>query len=153
LSLCALAALLAPSAAIADIQWKLMKKDGRPYLQGMSGEPEVDTEFWALCRSREAIDLGVGADTGVGTGAGEAVSLNLKSGSESAALSGRSQNSRNFEMTAGAELRATVSASDPVFKVLAAGAPIRVSGAIKSLVTWQVKGLKQHVAAFLSACK
>src|SRR5262249_54627261 len=79
LSLCALAALLAPSAAIADIQWKLMKKDGRPYLQGMSGEPEVDTEFWALCRSREAIDLGVGADTGVGTGAGEAVSLNLKS--------------------------------------------------------------------------
>jgi hypothetical protein len=28
-----------------------------------------------------------------------------------------------------------------------------VTGSLKAPMTWQVKGLKQHVAAFLSACK
>jgi hypothetical protein len=153
LSLLAIAAMLAPCAARADTQWKLMKRDGHPYLQGMSSEPEADTEFWALCRSGSAIDLGVGADAGVGNAKGETVRLTLTSGNATATLSGRSRNSANFEMTAGTELRATVAATDPVFIVLATGTPIRVIGSLKAPETWQVKGLKQQVAAFLAACR
>jgi hypothetical protein len=153
LQLLAIAALLVPSAARADLQWTLTKKDGHPYLQGMSSEPEIDTEFWALCRSRSAIDLGVGANSGVGHGKGETVRLTLTSGTATAALSGRSQDSVDVEMTGGTELRATVPATDPLFAVLANGAPIRVTGSIKAPATWQVKGLKQRVAAFLAACR
>ncbi len=152
-ALLAIAVLLAPCAAQADVQWKLTKKAGHPYLQGMSSEPESDTEFWALCRSPAAIDLGVGAALGVGDGKGETVRLTFASGNTTATLSGRSQNSANFEMTAGTELRTTVAATDPVFAVLAAGAPIRVTGSLEVPGAWQVKGLKQHVAAFLAACR
>ena len=144
---------LAPAVASADVAWTLGKKQGRPFLQAMSTEAESDTEFWALCGAGGAIEIGVGADTNVGEGKGEPVTLTLASGPTRATLSGQSRNSANFQMTAGTELRAKITRGDAVFKVLAAGQPITASGSIKMTVTWAVKGLKPKVAAFLKACQ
>jgi hypothetical protein len=55
-------------------------------------------------------------------------------------------------MTGTHELRGRIDRGHGVFKVLSAGQPIAVSGAIKAM-TWQVKGLKPMVAAFLKACQ
>ena len=146
-----LAVLSLPGAASADVVWRFTKEQGRPYLQGMSSESESDTEFWARCRADGKIDVGLGADSIVGKGEGEKVSLTLESAGIKATLNGVSRNSVNVEMTGGTELRTTISRDDAVFKVLAADKPIAVSGAIKA--AWPVKGLKAKVAAFLAACK
>ena len=145
-------AVLRPALASAEVTWTLLKKEGRAYLQGLSGVEEGDEEFWLQCRADKAVDLGAGGETGVGTGKGEAVTLTLSSDGKTAKLSGTSRNTRNFQMTAGVELRTKVSRDDPVFAVLATGKAIKVTGSIKP-VTWPVKGLKAKVAAFLQACR
>lgn len=140
-------------AAAADIEWNLSKKDGRPYLSGMPKAPEVDNEFWALCRLDGAIEVGAGAESHIGRGGGEAVSLKLSAGLSKATLTGVSRESDNFKMTAGIELRAVVSHSHPLFKVLANGKPIKLSGPTKKFLIWPVNGLKAKAAAFLKDCK
>jgi hypothetical protein len=145
--------MLWPAAASADpVVWTLSKKNGRAYLHAMTAEPEVDYEFWAHCRADGAIDVGAAAESHVGKGGGEAVTLKLASGLRSATVTGVSQHSENSEMTGGVELRATVSRDHPVFVVLSAGSKTKVTGPIKPL-TWESKGLKQKVAAFLKECK
>jgi hypothetical protein len=149
----AAALLLVPTAAsAADVVWTVSKKNGRAYLNGMPDESEVDNEFWAHCRADGAIDVGAAAESHVGKGGGEAVTLKLASGLKSATLTGVSRESENVEMTGGIELRATVSRDHPVFAVLSAGNKIKVTGPIKPM-TWGAKGLKQKTAAFLKACK
>jgi hypothetical protein len=76
----------------------------------------------------------------------------LRSGNAAASVKGRSRRSGNFQMTGTHELRGRIDRGHGVFKVLSAGQPIAVSGAIKAM-TWQVKGLKPMVAAFLKACQ
>jgi hypothetical protein len=139
------------SASAADIEWSLAKKNGRPYLSGMAKVSEVDNEFWALCRTDGAIEVGAGAESHVGRGTGEAVTLKLSSGLRKATLTGVSRESDNVKMTAGVELHTMISRDHPLFKVFARGKPIAVSGPIKP-VTWPVNGLKAKAAAFLKAC-
>jgi hypothetical protein len=148
-----LAGMLAPAFAADSVNWTFSKKDGRPYLMGLSAEEEGDTEFWAHCRKGGTIELGVGAHSGVGKGAGEAVSVTLKSGTQTAKLDGKSRKSENFEMTAGQELRVETTAADPVFAVMATGKPIAVTGSVDKPVKWPATGLKAKAAAFLAACK
>jgi hypothetical protein len=149
----AAALLLWPAGAgAAEVEWKLSQREGRPYLIGIPKESEADNELWAHCRSDGAIDVGAGAESHVGRGAGEAVTLKLASARKKATLTGVSRESANVEMTGGIELRATVGRDHPLFAVLATGKPIFVSGPIKKL-TWSVKELKAKVAAFLRACK
>jgi hypothetical protein len=140
------------AASAADIVWTLSKKNGRAYLSGMPDESEVDNEFWAHCRADGAIDVGAAAESHVGKGGGEAVTLKLASGLKSTTLTGVSRQSENFEMTGGVELRATVSRNHPLFAVLGSGKTVAVSGPIKPL-KWPVKGLKAKTAEFLKACK
>jgi len=147
------AVLLLPTAALADVKWQFSKQEGRPYLHGLPDEEESDTVIWMVCRADGSIDIGVGAEPNVGEGKGEAVALTLTSGSAVAKLAGRSQNSPNFEMTGGTELRTQIKRDDALFAVLASGKPIAVSGSIKATTTWPVKGLKAKVASFLQACK
>ena len=148
------AALLAwPAAAgAADIEWSMSKKDGRAYLSGMPKENEVDTEFWAHCRADGVIEVGAGAESHIGRGNGEAVTLKLVAGLRKATLTGVSRESANYKMTGGVELRAVVASTHPLFKVLANGRRINVSGPIKPL-TWPVNNLKAKVATFLKECK
>src|SRR5260221_14166540 len=149
----AAAALLWPAVASAtDVVWTLSKKDRRAYLAGMYAESEVDNEFWAHCRADGAIEVGAAAESHVGRGGGEAVTLKLSSGLKSTTLTGVSRQSENSEMTGGVELRATVSHNHPLFAVLSTGKAVKVSGPIKPL-TWPVNGLKAKTAAFLKACK
>jgi len=149
----AVGVLLGPAiASAAEVVWSLQKKSGRAYLFGMLNESEVDNEFWAHCRADGAIDVGAAAESHVGKGGGEAVTLKLGRPLKSATLTGVSRHSENSEMTGGVELRATVSRDHPVFAVLAAGLKIQVTGPIEPL-TWETKGLKQKVAAYLKACK
>ena len=148
----ALAVMLAPAAAAAEVAWKLTQKEGRPYLFAMPTEPEADTLFWALCGKGGAIALGLGGDADVGKGEGEPVAITLKSGGATASIAGRSRKSGNFQMTGTHELRASVRRDHAVFKVLATGEPIVASGSMKAM-TWQVKGLKAMVGNFLKACR
>jgi hypothetical protein len=143
--------LLWPGVAAAEVEWSLSKKAGRAYLLGFSSEHEADSEFWAHCQADGSIQIGVGADSHVGKGKGDAVTLTLRSGGASARLAGASRDSVNAEMTGGTELRAKIARTDPVFAVFAAGKPIVVTGSIKR-VTWEIKGLKAKAAAFLKAC-
>ena len=140
-----------PATARAEIDWQLGKKGGRAYLQGMPSVSESDTEFWARCRPDGMIELGVGANSGVGTGKGETVTLQLTSAGVSAKLTGMSRNSINFQMTAGTELRTEVDRNDTVFRVLGTGQSISVGGTIKPAI-WPVKGLRAKLDAFLKAC-
>lgn len=145
--------LLVPAGAnAAEVVWTLSKKQGRAYLSGMPNESEVDDEFWAQCRADGRIDVGAAAESHVGKGKGEAVTLKLTSADKVAILTGVSRESANVEMTGGVELRATVARDHPLFDVLATGKPVAVSGPIKPR-TWGVKNLKARVAAFLQACK
>ena len=125
---------------------------GKPYLFALPTASESDTLFWALCNGGGAIELGIGGDADVGKGDGEAVKITLKSGTASATVAGKSRQSANFQMTGTSELRTKVARTNDVFKVLSTGQPIKVSGSIKPM-TWQVKGLKAVVAAFLQLCK
>ena len=144
--------LLWPAAASAEVVWTLTKKDGRSYLEGFSSETEADSEFWAHCQADGSIQIGVGADSHVGKGKGEAVRLTLVSGGVAAKLAGVSKESINVEMTSGMELRAKIARTDPVFAVFATGKPIAVSGSLERRATWKVKGLKAKAEAFLKAC-
>jgi hypothetical protein len=96
--------------------------------------------------------VGAAAESHVGKGGGEAVTLRLASGLKRTTLTGVSRHSDNFEMTGGVELRATVSPDHPVFAVLGNGSKVKVTGPIKPL-NWGTKGLKPKIAAFLKACK
>ena len=149
-----LAAVLAwPVTAFAEaVVWRLSKDEGRPYLTGMVKQSEVDFEFWARCRADGAIDIGMGAESHVGKGKSEAVSLTLTSGRQTVKISGVSRESVNVEMTGGIELQAKVTPDDQLFAVLMTGQPIRVTGPIKAL-RWEVKGLKAKVEAFLQGCR
>ncbi len=146
------AVAFAQAAAAANIDWRLDKDKGRPYLFGMPAVSESDTIFWVRCAGKQAIELGIGGNNDVGKGKGEAVSITLKSGGASTTIAGRSRKSANFEMTGTSELRAKVSSGHDVFKVLATGKPIAVSGSIEA-ETWPVKNLKSKVAAFLRSCR
>jgi len=147
-----LAALCAPAAAKDGIRWTLGKKDGQPHLIGMSTEQEADTEFWALCKGGGVAQIGVGANSNAGKAEGETIALTLKSGAQTAKLSGTSRKSENFEMTGGSELIAQVKTDDPLFAVLTVGKPIAVSGNIEHPGNWPVSGLKAKAAAFRAAC-
>jgi hypothetical protein len=140
------------SAGATDVKWSLSKKAGQVYLTGMPDESEVDYQFWAHCRAGGRIDVGAAAESHVGKGKGEAVTLKFVSADKTATLAGVSRESANVEMTGGVELRATVSREHPLFTVLATGKPIVVSGPIKPL-NWRTKNLKAKAAAFLQACK
>ncbi len=153
LAVVSVAGLVLSSAAAhaADVVWTVSKKDGRAFLSGMPNESEVDYEFWAQCRADGAIDVGAAAESHVGKGGGEAVTLKLRSGLKSTTLTGVSRHSANFEMTGGVEIRAVVARTHPVFGVLGNGSKVTVSGPIKPAV-WPTKGLKAKVTTFLKAC-
>src|SRR5262245_52038841 len=88
------ALLLWPVAgSAAEVVWTLSKKNGRAFLSGMLNESEVDHEFWAHCRADGAIDVGAAAESHVGKGGGEAVTLKLSRPLKSATLTGVSRQS------------------------------------------------------------
>jgi hypothetical protein len=151
LSILAIASL--PATAFAEeLVWMLSKQKGRPYLTAMPDVSEVDFEFWARCRADGTIDIGMGAESHVGKGKGERVSLTLASAGQTVTISGVSRESANVEMTGGIELRARVTRDDKLFALLMTGQPISVTGPIKPL-KWEVKGLKAKVEAFLKGCR
>jgi hypothetical protein len=141
-------------ASFADeSQWKLLTKNGHPYLLGSAKDYEGDTDFWALCVGKRVIEIGVGANSQAGTGKSEPITLMLKSSNRSARVTGHSEQSANFQMTGGTELRASISARSPIFTILQTGKPIHVEGSIQAPADWRVEGLKPLVRAFLNACK
>ncbi len=151
--LATLTALAYPASAVADVLvWSLAKDEGQPFLSGMVDESEVDYAFWARCRADGTIEIGMGAESHVGKGKGEPVSLTLTSRGQTVKIAGVSRESKNVEMTGGIELQATVKPDDKLFAVLTTGQPIAVTGPIKAM-KWTVKGLKAKVEAFLKGCR
>ncbi|GEM_PF-3364722 len=154
--LAAVAALLVPLAAQAanvNVVWSNGKTDGAISLTGQPDEEESDQVLFARCRADGRIDLAVGAYEGVGEGKGEPVSVTLSSGGKSATLHGKSQNSRNFEMTAGTELATTVASDDSIFALLMSEQPVAIGvGASSARDSWSARGLRKSAQAFLAAC-
>jgi len=141
-----------PATARPKVQWQIFKHEGQTRLHGMINESEVDNEFWARCRKDGLIDIGMGAESHVGKGKGEKVTLMLASAGQSATVTGVSRESENVEMTGGIELQTRVKPDDKLFSILATGQPITVTGPIKTL-KWEVRGLKGKLAEFLKACQ
>jgi len=120
-------------------------------LIGSTGEDEGDTDFRATCKGAGNAELGIGAAEGVGTGAGEAVSLTLRSAARTMLIAGHSKQSPNFQMTAGVELVADVDKSNVVFQLLIDPGAIKVSG--KAITTqWPAAGRAAAAKAFTKAC-
>jgi hypothetical protein len=152
LALAAVIVLASPAMAAPKIVWDIYEREGQTYLEGMVDESEVDNEFWARCGKDGLIDIGMGAESHVGKGKGEKVSLTLTSGGQSVTIAGVSRESVNVEMTGGIELQARVKRDDKLFAILATGQPIRVTGSIRKPLRWDVKGLKAKVAEFFKLC-
>jgi hypothetical protein len=146
--------LLWPLVASAEMQWRLDTRNGRPYLELRDRGEEADTDFWASCRKPgDVVDIGILANTGVGKGRGEPVTLQLVgAAARIATLQGVSRRSAYYQMTAGTELRATVTFGDPLFAILAAGGPVEVTGSIARPLTLDVRGLATKLDAFMRAC-
>jgi hypothetical protein len=145
--------LLWPLVASAKMQWRFDTRNGRPYLELRDRGEEADTDFWASCRKPGGVEIGIGANTGVGKGEREPVTLQLVgAAARVATLQGVSRRSADYQMTAGTELRAAVTLGDPLFAVLAAGGSIKVTGSIARPLTLDVRGLATRLDAFMHAC-
>ena len=138
-----------PSPALAAFSWTYFgdSKD----LIGSTGEDEGDTDFRATCKGGGRAEIGIGAQESVGSGKNEAVSVTLASGARNVRIDGHSQNSPNFQMTAGTELRTDADKTHPVFQLLADPGPIKVSGKTLS-ATWPAAGRAAAAKAFTKAC-
>jgi hypothetical protein len=109
--------------------------------------------FRAVCLSRGAIEVKLGAGDFVGKGNGEKVKLQLKSGNVTATVSGISRPSVDSEMTGGMELVTRLSPDDALFKVLTTGKPVQVTGAVEKPTVWPSDGMAAAVGKFISNCK
>ncbi len=147
-----LASILVPIAggmAQAQYLWTYVKDTKE--LIGSTGEEEGDTDFRATCKAGGHAEVGIGAETGIGDGNGEAVSVTLTSGTKTLKIDGKSRNSPNFQMTAGVELQTTVDGQHAIFQLLAESGAIKVSGQGKK-ATWPAAGRAKATASFVKAC-
>ena len=119
-------------------------------LIGWTGEEEGDTDFRATCKAGGKAAIGIGAETNVGKGEGEAVSATLTLGARSLTIGGHSGKSPNFEMTGGVELQTDVDASHAIFAMLGDKGAIKVTAPFKT--TWPEKGRAAATKAFVTAC-
>ena len=124
-----------------------------PSLYAASDETESDHSLYAFCPMRGIVELFVGASEQVGKGENDAVRLRFESDGKSATLSGFSRRSYNSEMTGGTELVTRVETSHEVFKVLASGKPIKLSGSLSKPLTWNHPGMADAVKKFMKACE
>jgi hypothetical protein len=124
-----------------------------PYLEIRSNEAESDTILRATCPNAGVIDLRIGAEFQVGGGDGKSVNLVLQSGGKTARIKGISLPSADQQMTGGTELVASVPIDDPIFEVLAAGAPIRFTGSIKETKVALGASASAALKRFLDRCK
>lgn len=136
-------------AAVAETKWST---GSAPTLTALSTEVESDFSLFAMCPMPGIVELYVGANEQVGKGQGEAVRLRLESDGKSATLSGVSRNSYNSEMTGGTELVTRIETSNEVFRVLATGKPVKLSGSLSKPVTWNHAGMSGAVRKFLKEC-
>jgi hypothetical protein len=141
--------LLAAAPAAAKTKWTAGTV---PSLYAMSDEDEADHSLYAFCAIPGIVELFVGAHEQVGKGQNEAVKLRLESDGKSATVNGFSRKSYNFEMTGGTELVTRIEATNDVFKVLATGKPIKLTGSLGKPVTWNHPGMADAVKKFSKAC-
>jgi hypothetical protein len=138
-----------PASSFAGEVWSLYRDDqrGGPVLSGMLGESESDTDLWIACRKDGRLEVGAGANSEIGTGKGEKVSVTFSSANKTAKLTGVSRESANFQMTGGTELFTVLKRDDPLFAVLRTGKPLKLNGAEIG-----TEELPAKLAHFLALC-
>jgi hypothetical protein len=150
----------APTVAqtqIRKFQWMTDKGSAGWVLNGFDwtqGFNEQDTLVRFACRRGGKLEIGVGADVGIGKGRGEAVVMSARSGLATVRIEGVSRKSENFEMTSGIELvKAGADANDPLIELLKMEGPttIRQEPSGKSL-TFPAKGFSAALVKFLKGC-
>lgn len=154
ISMTGLALVLSISTADAiEFRWELntsprMELTGQRWIKD---DDSIDTSFRATCTATKMVEIGIGADKGVGTGNHEAVSITLESGGKKVSLKGTSEMSPNSQNTGGKELRAIVQMNHPIFELLQTKTPIMISGALSD--TWPVTSeLPEKWLSFGKSC-
>jgi hypothetical protein len=142
---------------VKKFQWMSDKSGGGWVLNGFDwtqGFNEQDTLVRFACRRGGKIEIGIGADLGIGKGRGEAVVMSARSGFATVRIEGVSRKSENFEMTSGIELvKAGVDANDPLIELLKleGSATLKQEPNGKSF-TFPAKGFSAALAKFLKGC-
>jgi len=141
---------------IARFRWTVDRTGAVWVLNGFdwtSGFNEQDTLVRFTCKRGGALEIGLGADVGIGKGNSEGVTMSVKSAAASLRVDGVSRKSANFEMTSGTELVKTITASDPLIDLLKIEGLIsmRQEPAGKSF-TFPAKGFGAALAKFLKGC-
>lgn len=143
--------LLSAQANAASISWDFSEKyaeiTGYPV-----GEDEPDYVLRVTCLRGGKVQIGIGAHDDIGRGRRGAFSVKLRSGDQSATLSGKSALSKNSEMTGSHEFRIELPIADATqfLAVLSNGRTIQASGALNQ--NWTVVGLREKVGAFGKSC-
>ena len=141
--------LLVTGSADAKTKWTVGTVAS---LYAISDEAESDHSLYAFCAIPGIVELYVGAQEQVGKGKNDAVNLRFESDGKSATVSGFSRWSYNSEMTGGTELVTRVEATHDLFKVLATGKPVKLTGSLGKPVTWNHPGMADAVKKFSKAC-
>lgn len=158
--LSALAVLVAGASAaqtqITKFRWTADRGAAGWVLNGFdwtSGFNEQDALVRLACKRGGKLEIGLGADVGIGKGRGEAVAMSAKSGMASVRIDGVSKRSENFEMTSGVELVKSSDVNDPLIELLKMEQPVtfRQEPNGKSY-TFSAKGFGAALAKFLKGC-
>jgi hypothetical protein len=142
---------------IKKFQWMADKGGAGWVLNGFDwtqGFNEQDTMVRFACRRGGKLEIGVGADVGIGKGRGEAVVMSARSGLATVRIEGVSRKSENFEMTSGVELvKAGADANDPLIELLKmeGATTIRQDPTGRSY-TFPAKGFSAALSKFLKGC-
>lgn len=107
--------------ATANSSWRMVS---RPSLEVRPSGEEVDASMRASCAFEGMVILRIGAESHLGSGRGEPVSVTIDSGGKSAKLRGVSRLSPDSEMTGGSELVTEVPLNDPSLEILFGGKPV-----------------------------
>jgi len=114
----ALASLLLTGTA-ASAADHIVTAGTKASIEIMPNESEVDRTLEAICLGAGRVELRIGAELQIGKGTFDPVTVKVSSGKASAALTGASVKSPNFEMTGGSELLTVVEANHRALALLA----------------------------------
>lgn len=133
----------------AKLIWDLLDVRDTLSLTLRRADGTGDQPFFAACSAYGQIDLRLGAPLDRIEKAGEPVKITLTANRVSASVSGVSE---IYQPTGSMRAFARITASDPVFAVLATGKAITLDRPAKQRVTWPAVA-PGDVKFFIDACK
>ncbi|MFK4488867.1 hypothetical protein [Bradyrhizobium sp. USDA 336] len=141
-------------AAASKFVWTLDRVGGELILRGIDvipGDDGVDTAVRITCIGKK-LQLGIGADTSIGKGEHEFVSVDAIAGTVVLKVNGTSERSKNAEMTGANELVKSIDAVDPLIKLMLVERKITFREASGKKFSVPTSGFAPRFAKLKSAC-